>query len=132
MEKEEKLIYIVEDSKIIADLLNKAISNMDGVKVVDFQSGESMIARFHDIPPDLLLLDYFLDADNRQLMNGGQVLEHVRSFREDLPVIMLTGLEDQGKIQEIKQLGVEAILDKRDEDILSMVVEEVKKQTSKA
>jgi CheY-like chemotaxis protein len=118
-----RLIYVVDDSKIIAHIVTHVISEMPGMKAFHFQTGEEMLAAMDRYKPDLILLDYYLDTQSRSHMNGSEVMQAVRSRYPDLKIILLTGMNDMAKVEEIRQLGFDDVLHKDNEDILKDVVD---------
>lgn len=118
-----KTVYVVEDSTIIARILTNVISELPGVRVINFQTGESMLDTLAAEKPDLILLDYYLDAGQKNVMNGAAVIVEVKQLFPDMKVVMLTGMHDDHKIEEIKKLGFEEILHKDADDVLVQVVE---------
>jgi len=125
MERKERnqVIYVVDDSKIIAHIVTHTISEMPGIKAYHFQSGEEMLAEMEKTVPDLIFLDYYLDTQNRASMNGSQVMKTVRENFPHLKIVLLTGMSDRGKIQELRKIGFDDILHKDNDDILKEVVE---------
>ena len=127
MEVKNKKVYIVEDSNIISDLLERFISNTEGYQAKAFCSGESMIADLENGMPDIILLDYYLDPAKKGLMNGEQVLQKLQILGYEIPVIMLTGLQDVIKLERLKYFNVKHILNKDRDDIFDKVVQTIKK-----
>jgi ActR/RegA family two-component response regulator len=51
------------------------------------------------------------------------VMQAVRSHYPDLKIVLLTGMNDLAKVEEIRKLGFDDVLHKDNEDILKDVVE---------
>ena len=60
-----------------------------GYTVSQARDGVSGLERLRIDDPDLLMVDYAMPG-----MNGLQVIEKAREFRENLPVILATGYAD--------------------------------------
>ena len=118
-----RLIYVVDDSKIIAHIVTHVISEMPGMKAIHFQSGEDMLVEMTERKPDLIFLDYYLDTQSKTQMNGRQVLEAVRARHPDLKVVLLTGMNDMERVEELRKTGFDDVLHKDNEDVLKDVVE---------
>ncbi len=83
-----KTILIIEDEADIQDILTAFLSDV-GYIVLSAFDGASGISMFRSSSPDLVLLDIMLPG-----MNGCSVLEMLR-LESDIPVIMLTALDDE-------------------------------------
>lgn len=123
----KKLVYIVEDSTIIARILTNVISELQGVKAANFQTGEAMLNLLPKEKPNLILLDYYLDAEQKSSMNGAQIMLEIKRLFPKMQVILLTGMSDNTKLEELKTLGFSEILNKDADDIVMQVLECVKR-----
>ena len=56
----KKIIYIVEDSKIISGILKKVISSIPDVETKEFTCGEVMFNNIGVDEQDMVFLDYYL------------------------------------------------------------------------
>ena len=128
MKTQDKLIYIVEDSQIIADILAKVISTVPGTISKSFCNGEAMVNQLNYEMPDLIFLDYYLYENGRKIqhhsntMNGEQVLYEITKVNPDIPVILLTGLTDINIIEKMKANGVCCVIHKDVDDIYTSVL----------
>lgn len=118
-----KLIYIVEDSEIIRELISRSFSKRIDCTVKSFGSGEDMLIDFSEETPNLIVLDYYLDTDNKNAMNGEEVLIKIQEKNKDIPIFIISGLTDQGKINELMGMGVKGFIDKDSEDVFAKIEE---------
>jgi DNA-binding response OmpR family regulator len=90
-------ILLVDDEQPIQTLLSFPLQR-DGYDVVVASDGREALARFDELPPDLVVLDLMLPR-----MDGLEVCKRLRAKGETVPIIMLTA-----KSEEIdKVLGLE-------------------------
>jgi DNA-binding response OmpR family regulator len=90
-------ILLVDDEQPIQTLLSFPLQR-DGYEVVIASDGREALARFDELPPDLVVLDVMLPR-----MDGLEVCKRLRAKGETVPIIMLTA-----KSEEIdKVLGLE-------------------------
>jgi DNA-binding response OmpR family regulator len=82
-------VLVVEDSESVRDFLTRALL-LSGLSVSVAADGESAVRTFIDRRPDCVLLDVGLP-----LLDGWGVLERLRTIDEDVPVLMLTGDENE-------------------------------------
>lgn len=118
--KKNKKILIVEDQQSLAEAL-KAFLEKSGYKVVHASTGKDGFKAAISEHPDLILLDHLMPE-----MNGVQMLQQLGEVSEgkDIPVIMMTNLNDINTINDSLEAGAKDYIIKSDtnlEDILSVV-----------
>ncbi|GMU96080.1 MULTISPECIES: sigma-54 dependent transcriptional regulator [Ignavibacterium] len=86
----EKLIFIVDDEQAISKLLTYWVRDKWKYNVESFTTGEDALKNLHK-RPDVVLLDIMLPG-----LDGVETLKRIKSFDENLPVIMLSA---QGSIE---------------------------------
>lgn len=97
----KKRILAVDDTAItlmrISDILR------DFYDVITVNSGVRALKYLEEERPDLILLDIQMAQKD-----GIQTLQEIRSLRgrEDIPVIMLTGVEDKDIVMKSARLGI--------------------------
>lgn len=96
-----KRILAVDDTAIILTRITDALRNE--YEVVTANSGTRALKYLQQEKPDLILLD--IQMPNR---DGIETLREIRAMRglEDIPVIMLTGVEDKSTVLESARLGI--------------------------
>ena len=80
-------ILLVEDSKLEREAL-AAVLRDEGYEVDEAEDGESTMLMLESRQPDLLLLDLRLQG-----ADGFSVLTHLQKSHNDVPVIIMTGLD---------------------------------------
>ncbi len=114
----QKRILAVDDAAIIlsriTDLLGK------DYEVVTVNSGMRALRYLEKEKPDLILLDIRMVPKD-----GIETLRDIRAMknRADIPVIMLTGMEDKNFVLESAQLGIRDYVLKPfvDDDLISRI-----------
>lgn len=99
-------ILVVDDEEGIRNLLD-AILSRKGYDVVLAAGGRTGVELFRRECPDVVVLDL-----NMPEMGGIAVLQHIRTFKPDQPVIVLTGAGTPEKEQQVHALGVHAFVEK--------------------
>ena len=97
----KKRILAVDDAAIILKRIKDALEEY--YSVVTVNSGVRALKYLEMEKPDLILLDIRMAP-----MDGFQTLEEIRAMegRADIPVIMLTGMEDSKSVMEGFKLGI--------------------------
>lgn len=99
--KNKKRILAVDDTAVVLTRISNTLK--DDYEVITVNSGARALKYLRDEKPDLILLDIQMSP-----MDGIQTLQEIRNMkdREDIPVIMLTGVEDKDIVLESARLGI--------------------------
>lgn len=97
----KKCILAVDDTAIVLTRISETLCN--DYDVITVNSGARALKCLRERRPDLILLDIRMSP-----MDGIQTLQEIRTMRdlEDIPVIMLTGVEDKDIVMESAKLGI--------------------------
>ena len=96
-----KCILAVDDTAIILTRISSTLR--DDYEVITINSGVRALKYLEQEKPDLILLDIQMPQKD-----GIETLREMRAMpdRADIPVIMLTGVEDKGTVLESAKLGI--------------------------
>ncbi len=95
-------IALVEDNAEVAAALAYALSNI-GHKVVVASSGDDLLSRLDDVPPDVVISDYRLAGAE----DGLDVIDALRmSYNSKLPAILVTGDTNPAIIRRMAEKGI--------------------------
>lgn len=97
----KKCILAVDDTAIVLTRISDALRN--DYEVITANSGVRALKCLKERKPDLILLDIQMGP-----MDGIETLQEIRGRKdlEDIPVIMLTGVEDKEIVMESAKLGI--------------------------
>jgi CheY-like chemotaxis protein len=118
----QRNIFVVDDSKIIADIMKKVISSIAGVTVTDFRNGRTFLNGLHDTVPDMIFLDYYLDAENRREPNGEEIFFRVKKSHPEIPIVLITGINDPEKLEHFRQIGFTDVINKDEPEIFNHII----------
>ena len=79
-------VLVVEDEWLVRELIVGELLDA-GFDVVEAESGEAALARYHEHNPDVLFTDIRLPGR----IDGWDVAERCRASNSDLPVVYATG-----------------------------------------
>jgi two-component system, OmpR family, response regulator len=113
MREEGKLIFMVDDDKVILNLLEYIFQNKNGYIVRTFPTGEECLDNMH-LKPDLVVLDYILNEKNKEAMDGMETLKKLLEKDRNLPVIILSGHTDKKTGELMLNNGARQVLRKDD------------------
>lgn len=106
----EKLIFIVEDDDMMAQMLSDRLMENPLYKVKTYSTGEECIKNM-GLSPDVIVLDYHLNAVNPEAADGLEILQKIKSFDEKIYVIMLSGQKQYAKAaQTIREGALEYVV----------------------
>ena len=118
-------IVIIEDEQDLAIALSENLTSKGfAVKIAkNGEEGVDIIKQYH---PDLILLDSILPG-----MSGVDVLESLKTMREEknIPIIMLSNLDDPEDVKEARKYGIEEYLVKTDwklADVVAKIAKAIK------
>ena len=96
-----KRILAIDDAAIVLKRISDALE--DYYDVVTVNTGSRALRYLETEKPDLILLDIRMMPKD-----GFETLQEIRSMedRADIPVIMLTGVEDKNAVVESIKLGI--------------------------
>jgi len=96
MKNESKIkLFLVDDDAVFLKLLEIEFLQHADFSIETFATGELCLQQLSQ-NPDVIILDYHLDGIDKNAMNGMEVLDKIKAFNPDIPVIMLSS---QDKIE---------------------------------
>jgi len=116
-----KKILFIEDEPTLQKTLGRALEQ-EGFEILSALDGKIGIKKAKENKPDLILLDLILPK-----MDGFEVLKHLKENEEtkNIPVIILTNLENAEDIEKALSLGATTYLVKANYD-LEEVIDKIK------
>lgn len=117
-----KTILFIEDESALQKTFGE-ILKQEGYEMISALDGEVGLRLAKDKKPDLILLDLILPR-----IHGFEVLKKLKEDREtkDIPIIVLTNLEEIGDVDKAIELGATTYLVKAQYS-LEEVVQKIKK-----
>jgi DNA-binding NtrC family response regulator len=115
-----KLIFFVDDDRMIINLLEYTFQNRQQYDVKSFESGEACVQSLH-MKPDLVVLDHQLAGAGEKKMNGIETLEKIMDYDGKIPVIILTGFGTDDLYHRFIKKGAKRFLTKDDYFIDSLI-----------
>ncbi len=100
-DSERPTVLLVDDEPVNLALVSAALTQY-GFDVTDTSSGEDALHMLSEWVPDLVILDALMPG-----LDGFETCRRLRARRglEDLPVLMLTGLDDDASIERAYRAG---------------------------
>ena len=107
-----KLVFFVDDDKMILNLLEYTFKSRSGIQVKTFFSGEECLENMH-LKPDLVVLDHLFPEDTGQL-SGLDVIRKMREADQNVSIIVLSSQQDKNLIEEFLKVGAKQYISKDD------------------
>lgn len=99
---------LIADDELTARLLMKAALEKSGFEVMTAESGEDALRKFNESAFDMVMLDVDMPG-----LNGYEVCSRLRELAgEELPVILVTGMDDLESIERAFEVGATDFLSK--------------------
>ncbi len=109
---ETKLVFFVDDDKMILNLLEYTFKSRAGIQVKTFFSGEECLENMH-LKPDLVVLDHLFPEEVGKL-NGLDVIKEMREANKEVTIIVLSGQQDEDLIPVFLKVGAKQYISKDD------------------
>ena len=116
-EQEKKKILVIEDDRSLQNALVEII-DQEGFESESALDGEEGLAKIKTFKPDLILLDIILPKKD-----GFEVLAEVKKDEslKNIPVLILTNLEEVDNVQKALDLGATNYMVKSDFSLKDVV-----------
>jgi response regulator RpfG family c-di-GMP phosphodiesterase len=101
-------IFVVEDSDIQRSMMADHLAKYKNVEVVTYSGGDYCLKDliFEKVqPPELILMDYFLDSNTVNAKDGLETLAKLKEIAPYTNVIMFTSVENKRIMELAKQKG---------------------------
>jgi DNA-binding NtrC family response regulator len=89
-------LLLIDDDKHHNEMLASYLKQKYRLSIHSFSTGEEAMAKMDELNPSFIILDYYLDKENREAKNGLEILKMIKEKYPDMYVIMLSG---QDKIE---------------------------------
>jgi len=112
-----KKILIVEDEQDLVILLTKRLMK-EGYDVDWVSHGSVAASKVRDHRPDLMILDLMLPGKD-----GLTVLREVREIQPELPVLVMTGMQNPAYKKQVLETGVQGYFQKpyESQDVMATI-----------
>jgi len=104
MEGENKLIFFVDDERIILNLLEYTFSNKNGYELKFFSSAEECLEALH-LHPKVVVVDHYFTNNHSSSFSGIELMEQIKAYDPCIEVIVLSSQEDPSVIDEYYSKG---------------------------
>lgn len=92
--KKDVSVLVIDDNVTFRSSLGLLLESTRGFKLCGaFESGERVEAMLTQLEPDVILMDIDMPT-----INGIEVVKKVRKVDSEIPILMLTGFEDDEKV----------------------------------
>ncbi|MGC8802734.1 MAG: response regulator, partial [Bacteroidales bacterium] len=108
-----KLIFFVDDDKMILHLLEYTFSGRDEYTVQSFRRGEDCLNAL-DKKPDLIILDHSYVGNNSNYSTGFEILREIRKQDTSVEIFVLTANDNDSLKNEYATLGVKKFITKNE------------------
>ena len=108
-ERKRSTVLVVDDNAQNLELLVEYLHDVEGVEAVSAVDGVEALERVAETRPDLILLDIMMPR-----MSGFEVCRKLKSDpgTRDIPIIMVTALNELGDIERGVESGTDDFLSK--------------------
>jgi CheY-like chemotaxis protein len=103
---DKKVVLVVDDDPTLLDMYTDRVRAEGGI-VLDARDGDEALTKAQENKPQLIILDLMMPT-----LDGLDVLRHLKADPEtsEIPILILTAVDDKDKRETAKKLGVETYL----------------------
>lgn len=101
----KKKIMVVDDSRMLLLQLQKILEDSEYEIVAYCQDGESAIAKYEEVMPDLVTMDIIMPG-----MDGLEAARVIMEAHPEAKIVMLSSLVYDDTIDEAKAVGAKAFI----------------------
>lgn len=105
MENSSIHIMVVDDDPDLLEMVQEALE-VEGYSVITADNGQTALEKIDQEKPNLVLLDIKMPV-----LDGYQVLQQIR-IKSNIPVIMLTGVQEPNSVSQSLDLGADDYIKK--------------------
>jgi two-component system, OmpR family, response regulator len=88
-------VFLVDDDLLyLMAMEHFLLQKIPTLKIRLFTTGESSLKEMEVSPPDIVILDYFLDSEVSSAKNGIGILKEIKKTNEDIKVVILSRQND--------------------------------------
>ncbi len=101
-----KKIFVVDDNEMLSMALEDYLTRQTMHEVQVYSTGEECLKHLRE-QPDVIILDFNLNSENKDAANGMQILEEIKRINKYIHVIMLSSQEAYGTALQTIRKGAE-------------------------
>jgi DNA-binding NtrC family response regulator len=97
-------VFVVDDEPMVRKMLEFKLRDRKDLEVQAFSSGESCVKNLVE-KPDIIILDYHMDTDTENAMNGLETLLKIVEVSPDSQVAMLSSQDNVAVAVDVLKKG---------------------------
>ncbi|MCP4292785.1 MAG: response regulator [bacterium] len=104
----EKVILVADDENALREVISRNMNHM-GFKTLVACDGQEAVELFkkHQDSIDCVLLDYAMPR-----LNGGEAQQAIHAIRPDVPIVIMSGYNEQEVVDRFRDVGIAGFLQK--------------------
>lgn len=124
-----KLIFFVDDDKMMLNLMEYTFNCREGFDVKSFYSGEDCLKNIH-LNPELIVLDYYMGSVEEGSLSGLDTLKKIRELGSKATIVALSREKDEATIAEFIENGAQKYVVK-DDYFIDTLIDTIEKHFKK-
>lgn len=120
----EKLIYLIEDDRLMRFTLEKHIRKLKNVRLIIFDDPFELIKASINHPPEILLLDFKIRSKNRNFL-ADEIIYHLNRVDAQIPTVVFSGLNSKILEMNLLKQGVFEYISKNEDDFLNKIKQSI-------
>jgi two-component system, OmpR family, response regulator len=84
-------MFIIDDDEIQREMIKDYMADRYLFKIKCYSTGEEAMPDIKNLQPEIIVLDYHLNAQNPTSKNGVEILKQIKALSADTEVVMFSG-----------------------------------------
>lgn len=94
MLEDHRFMFVIDDDPVQTEMIKDYLSDRYIFEMKVYENGEAAMDDVRKLKPEIVVLDYHLNANNPNAMNGIEVLKQIKSHSPATKVIMFSAQDN--------------------------------------
>lgn len=106
----KRKVFIVDDSPLYREVISNELKEISNIEISTYSSAENCLKNM-DQSPALIILDFYLDGENSENMNGHFAMQQFRKLKKCPQILFVSSIKNEELLMEYSQyLDIDFIL----------------------
>jgi DNA-binding NtrC family response regulator len=87
-------MFVIDDDAIQTEMIKDYLKERYLFDLKTFENGEDAMADIKNLTPEIIVLDYHLNANKKEAKNGVEILKEIRTASPNTKVVMFSGQDN--------------------------------------
>jgi two-component system OmpR family response regulator len=98
----KRKVFIVDDSALYREVISNELKQISNIEISTYSSAENCLKNM-DQDPALIILDFYLDGENSENMNGHFAMQQFRKLNKCPQILFVSSILNEELLMEYSQ-----------------------------